>query len=162
MTKQDIIEYVMNTPHNTNKAVLSSMLNQLTDGSSDGDGDTSSDFVKTNITLKITGGDSYAAEFNIMPTDSNENALGCHVYVNDGITYIDNSEISVHVGGFEPSEVVQTVYLYLDGCAYVTCNKIKSANDFTVTGDATIIDNGEDSSVMVSGNCTISVVGDPK
>ena len=29
MTKQNIIDYVMNTPHNTNKAVLSSMLNQL-------------------------------------------------------------------------------------------------------------------------------------
>lgn len=31
MTKQDIIEYVMHTPHNTNKAVLSSMLDQLTE-----------------------------------------------------------------------------------------------------------------------------------
>lgn len=29
MTKQDIIEYVMHTPGNTNKAVLSSMLNQF-------------------------------------------------------------------------------------------------------------------------------------
>lgn len=34
MTKQDIIEYVMNTPHNTNKAVLSSMLSQIENDSS--------------------------------------------------------------------------------------------------------------------------------
>ena len=45
MTKQDIIKYVMNTPHNTNKAVLSSMLNQLTDGSG------SSDFSTAEVTL---------------------------------------------------------------------------------------------------------------
>lgn len=38
MDKNDIIEYVMNTPHNTNRAVLSSMLNQLADGSG-GDSD---------------------------------------------------------------------------------------------------------------------------
>jgi hypothetical protein len=29
MTKQDIIDYVMHTPHNTNRAVLNSMLNQI-------------------------------------------------------------------------------------------------------------------------------------
>ena len=37
MDKNDIIEYVMNTPHNTNRAVLSSMLNQLTEGGGDGE-----------------------------------------------------------------------------------------------------------------------------
>ena len=47
MTKQDIIEYVMNTPHNTNKAVLSSMLNQLTDGG----GDSGEDFSTAQVTL---------------------------------------------------------------------------------------------------------------
>ena len=36
MDKNDIIEYVMNTPHNTNRAVLSSMLNQLTEGGGNG------------------------------------------------------------------------------------------------------------------------------
>ena len=29
MTKQDVIEYVMNTPHNTNPAVLSTILNEF-------------------------------------------------------------------------------------------------------------------------------------
>ena len=45
MTKKDILDYVMNTPHNTNRAVLSGMLNQLTDG----DGG-----VLKNKTLSIT------------------------------------------------------------------------------------------------------------
>lgn len=38
MDKNDIIEYVMTTPNNTNRAVLSSMLNQLTEGGDDGGG----------------------------------------------------------------------------------------------------------------------------
>lgn len=37
MNKNDIIDYVMHTPHNTNKAVLNSMLNQLTEGSGSSD-----------------------------------------------------------------------------------------------------------------------------
>lgn len=159
MTKQNIIDYVMNTPHNTNKAVLNSMLDSIVSG---GGGDTSSDFVKANITLRTTGGEGNSAEFNIAPMDSNENATGCHVYVDDGITYIDYLEFSVQVGGFEPSESVQTVYLYMNGCAYVTCIQAKSADDFTVTGDATIVDDGENITVVVSGDCTISVVGEDK
>ena len=52
MDKNDIIEYVMNTPHNTNKAVLSGMLNQLTEG-----GSGSSDFSTAQVTfVKESGG----------------------------------------------------------------------------------------------------------
>ena len=47
MDKNDIIEYVMNTPHNTNKAVLSSMLNQLAEGGGGG----SSDFSTAQVTF---------------------------------------------------------------------------------------------------------------
>ena len=36
MDKNDVIEYVMNTPHNTNRAVLNSMLNQLAEGGGGG------------------------------------------------------------------------------------------------------------------------------
>ena len=47
MTKNDIINYVVETPYNTNKAVLNSMLNQLVE---DSDGD-ETDFEIFNITL---------------------------------------------------------------------------------------------------------------
>ena len=36
MEKQDILNYVMNTPRNTNRAVLSSMLNNISEGSNNG------------------------------------------------------------------------------------------------------------------------------
>ncbi len=39
MDKNDIIKYVMHTPHNTNKAVLNSMLNQLSEGAGDSGAD---------------------------------------------------------------------------------------------------------------------------
>lgn len=51
MDKNDIIEYVMHTPHNTNRAVLSSMLNQLADGSGGG----SSDFSTAEVTVNKEG-----------------------------------------------------------------------------------------------------------
>ena len=50
MDKNDIIEYVMTTPHNTNRAVLSSMLNQLTEG-----GGGSSDFSTATVTIVSSG-----------------------------------------------------------------------------------------------------------
>lgn len=53
MDKNDIIEYVMNTPHNTNRAVLSSMLNQLAEGGDEGG---SSDFSTAEVT--VVGGNS--------------------------------------------------------------------------------------------------------
>ena len=36
MTKEEIIDYVINTPENTNKYVLSSMLDELNSGESSG------------------------------------------------------------------------------------------------------------------------------
>ena len=47
MTKKDIIEYVMETPHNTNRAVLESMLDQLSSGGGGG----SSDFTIAMMTI---------------------------------------------------------------------------------------------------------------
>lgn len=55
MDKNDIIEYVMNTPHNTNKAVLSSMLNQLTEGGGGGSSDFSTATVAVNVNGNGTG-----------------------------------------------------------------------------------------------------------
>ena len=54
MDKNDIIEYVMHTPHNTNRAVLSSMLNQLAEGGGGG----SSDFSTAEVTV-VNNTDSY-------------------------------------------------------------------------------------------------------
>ena len=51
MDKNDIIDYVMHTPHNTNKAVLNGMLNQLTEG-----GGGSSDFSTAEVTLVNASG----------------------------------------------------------------------------------------------------------
>lgn len=49
MTKQDIINYVMTTPHNTNKAILNDMLDQMINDSGSG-----SDFDIQVITIPVT------------------------------------------------------------------------------------------------------------
>lgn len=49
MDKNDIINYVMHTPHNTNRAVLNSMLNQLIEGGGSG----SSDFSTAEVTINV-------------------------------------------------------------------------------------------------------------
>ena len=48
MNKQDIIDYVLKTPSNTNPAVLDTMLNELSGGSG------SSDFTTAELTLDIS------------------------------------------------------------------------------------------------------------
>lgn len=47
MDKEKILDYVMHTPHNTNRAVLNSMLNQLIEGGGSG----SSDLSTAKVTL---------------------------------------------------------------------------------------------------------------
>ena len=53
MDKNDIINYVMHTPHNTNKAVLSDMLNQLTESGGSGSSDNMAILPKLTVTLNI-------------------------------------------------------------------------------------------------------------
>jgi hypothetical protein len=67
MDKNDIIDYVMHTPHNTNKAVLSSMLNQLTDGGGGG----SSDFSTATVTI-VNGDNAYVNGAFIGEDDYNQ------------------------------------------------------------------------------------------
>lgn len=49
MTKKEILDYVMNTPYNTNRAVLSSMLDQIS-----GSGEDTSDLSIAEVTVNIT------------------------------------------------------------------------------------------------------------
>ena len=49
MTKKEILDYVMNTPYNTNRAVLSSMLDQISSSGED-TGDLSIAEVTVNVT----------------------------------------------------------------------------------------------------------------
>ncbi len=39
MSKEDVINYVMNSPHNTNRAVLNSMLNTVIQSESEASGE---------------------------------------------------------------------------------------------------------------------------
>ena len=67
MDKNDIIDYVMHTPHNTNRAVLSGMLNQLAEGGGGGGAEpliVNTSVVESIVTLDKTWQEVYDAFMN--------------------------------------------------------------------------------------------------
>lgn len=117
MNKNDIIEYVMNTPHNTNPAILGNMLNQLTEGGG------SSDFSTAEVTI--------SADFNGT----------AHVaYIHDG----EMSEGIVGVG-VEPKTIEVILYKGLayfysdsDPTYVVTGDITEDDGDVYISGNGTI------------------------
>lgn len=125
MTKNDIITYVMKTPHNTNKAVLDSMLNELsTDGGS-----------PTTFTLHIVKGDGI----------SNITFIGCAGTEDGSITndtFSETADITIlpyngkallTVSG-RPASRDDDVSVDIDGDIEALPN-----NTYLMTGNATIV-----------------------
>lgn len=126
MNKNDIIEYVMHTPHNTNKAVLSSMLNQLTEG-----GGGSGDFSTAQVTF-------------INNTETNVDAACMVIYEEDGEEY---AEFEFGCG---PSLTGIGEIVLFKGSAYLVWSD--SAATYTGTGAVEI----EGNETVITGNCTIT------
>ena len=83
MDKNDIIEYVMTTPHNTNRAVLSSMLNQLAE---DGGGG-SSDFSIATVAFSCPeNGSEWGAHVAIVDDLEDQAVVTNYVGIESGIT----------------------------------------------------------------------------
>ena len=132
MDKNDIINYVMHTPHNTNRAVLSSMLNQLTEGGGGG----SSDFSTAEVTIVANN----ASGSCIVPR--------C---IEAGELAPEAPAMLDAIVSFENEEIVFNAVLYKGmAVADFASNRVTS-----VTGDA--MWDEEDSSVYIMGNCTITV-----
>ena len=76
MTKKEILDYVMNTPHNTNRAVLSGMLDSISEG-----GDTPTtlyEIVQLDYSENV---DAVSAQFS----DEIKGYTGkCHVGISEG------------------------------------------------------------------------------
>ena len=140
MTKQDIIDYVMTTPKNTNKAVLSNMLDQLAE---DGGGESNLAIYKVNIINNtntrirdIQASYGVGLNENDEPTEIIDLNLG--VLANDsseygilvflkaenpfGIIYFASSVNATCAGGVSPMEVPEGM----------------EGNAFMVTGDGSI------------------------
>ena len=125
MSKEQVMDYVMNSPANTNKAVLSGMLDSLVDGESD----SGSSFKMTlfDRTLSIT---QLANGWIYQSTDPNSNVLTSHLnyryadtakwIVNvDGEeiegTLIKDNDTNYHIGVTDPAATLGT---YKIGCRF--------------------------------------------
>jgi len=119
MTKQEIIDYVVNTPSNSNQAVLSSMLDSFVEGESGGDGKRLI-WEDTIVTTKVGSGSYY--EFGtrsklIEPVwiEDKDTAIsievdGTIVYTSTG--YINSASDTIYsVGVFNPGDT-----RYVAGC----------------------------------------------
>lgn len=150
MDKNEIIEYVMNTPHNTNRAVLNSMLNQL------GGGSGSSDFSTATVTVEyiMPEGVSDVGELTEVTVYSlTDSAHGVH-----GITYqygegfiplsdvVSGNQINIPLYKDYPSDL----YVEFDNANYYS---VMDDSSQVVSGDATI----SGGYFLITGDCSLRV-----
>lgn len=128
MDKNDVIEYVMHTPHNTNKAVLSSMLNQLAEGGGGG----SSDFSTAEVTVDLQSNKFY---FMLPFADDTSGSSLCRIAQSGTYKAILYTNMSV-------------------GITAASGGGLLTVPAITVTGDAEQIGTGE---VRITGDCTITI-----
>lgn len=156
MNKQDILDYVMHTPGNTNKAVLNSMLNQLSnsDESNINNENLSSPFYKSTITFQISGenlGTSFHIETSEVDFSSPTSRIICCGFI------VEDDEIITDVNNFD-LEYPDTKIIELYTIKNHYCRVYSITPDPpTIEGDARIVyDNEEDSYyIEIHGDCTI-------
>ena len=143
MTKQDIIEYVMETPHNTNRAVLSSMLNIVIQSESE----TSEE--PTNIIMPaqyIAVTDSAVEVQDVdMSTLTNGEKLLYRVLIVD----IETKSFSIHYGDGEAHTTIdEMIGVVHEEPLYITVKKTDDVWTARVT----------DGSSIVAGNYVVEIL----
>lgn len=127
-----IMEYIMNTPENTNPAILRGMLKNLGSG---GGGD--SDFSTAEVTLSIQQAQLGARCHVAIAADEDENSFSNTIIFLPG-TY--------------------NIIMYKQK-ALLTIDSLTGAElDISVTGDADVIDGD----VIITGDCTVSITAAPE
>lgn len=142
MEKQDIINYVLNTPENTNPAILGGMLEQLiAQSGSGGGGGGESDLTTATVT--------FINNINDSPT-----AYGAFVYSDEY-----EGEVTNHSTGLMPigtqQTVVTTVILY-KGEASIDLTEVGQTQGASISasGDATV---KMGLFLLVTGDATVTI-----
>lgn len=106
MTKEEILDYITSTPENTNRRVLSDMIDELVNSSSGGFGDIV--VVKCPITIEgdvwtatKTAGELWAADIIIWEVGDNWGKMLCQekYYYNNPVDYVFLVNIGVNEQG---------------------------------------------------------------
>lgn len=133
MDKNDIIEYVMHTPHNTNRAVLSSMLNQLAE---DGGGG-SSDFSTATVTFICNASNQVDVNFAAIKEAS--------------LPFVPSAQSFGGYQLYEGDELVANAILYKGrcSCVFIGATSVSGTGAIEIAGGEAII----------TGDCTITING---
>lgn len=138
MEKQDIINYVLNTPENTNPAVLKGMLEQLESGGGGGE----SDFTTAEVTFVLPEGTEEVDSFAFIQTVDEGEGEPASVFV--GIAPITTN-------------AKRNVPLYKGLTAIMLSGFADSGYTIgSVSGDAEY--NNITGILMITGDCTITLV----
>ena len=138
MTKQDIINYVTETPQNTNPAILNTMLDQLSSG--DGGGGESGDFSTAEVTI-----------INNSQVDSLSNCPNCW---ESNTLPVENFPPVVNSTALIATENTKIIYAPLyKGACFWTPTEI-SLSDIVLNGD---ISNFMNFGLLITGDCTITI-----
>lgn len=114
MSKQDVIDYVMETPHNTNRAVLEGLVDTAVEESQvqadwDQNDETAKDYIKNRICYEETGEDK---TYTLTPNRDNSNTWN---FINGDIPLILGQSATVKSFGGIQSTFVGTVTQDSDG-----------------------------------------------
>ena len=145
MDKNDIIEYVMTTPHNTNRAVLNSMLNQLAEGDSGGG---SSDFHTATVTVEYIMPEGVSDVGELTKVSVTSSAIQYN-YCEDGIPISDlgtQNQMNIPLYKNYPANL----QIDFDNSNYYSVG----GDSQVVSGDATITEGG---SFQITGDCSLRV-----
>ena len=154
MTKQDVIEYVMNTPHNTNPAVLSTILNEF--GASDN---------KQEIELSATENKVYTPEEGKVYNKVTVNVPTPPSDITTAEVILENNEALYTWTIYAP--IIESNQITMEECSnsgtYVVplykgtmvTEERGGAPAPTITGNCTY-DNG---TLTITGDCTINFGG---
>lgn len=143
MDKNDILDYVTETPGNTNRAVLGSMLDSFVGDEGEGSG---SGLNVAEVTLVGTHGSSFGL-YQEYDNDAFPYGYGgIFVYNNEFITTPEAEEIE--------GSTTYTLYYMGDSCVVEPSNTYESS-----TGN--VIYNPNDNTLTITGDCTIiGYIGD--
>ena len=154
MDKNDIIEYVMNTPHNTNRAVLSSMLNQLTEsGGGGGDGYLGLHTATVNVTFDTSSISSDVTEFEsaqlaLMTNEGNAIDLWY------GLGAIPVTELGSVTQMLIPVKDEYITSITPDYLAYLANGGAVTATEITVVSGAAT---QREYDVAITGDCSLNI-----
>lgn len=157
MDKNDIIEYVMHTPHNTNRAVLNSMLNQLGGGGS-GDGYLGIHTATINVTFDTSSisGDVTAIEYAYIDLNGGNGGNGSTIiqfaYGDSAIPVAElgtPTQMLIPTSDDYPAFIGESTFSWLNASS----SALMVSEISVVSGDAEQTEYG----VVVTGDCSLNI-----